>query len=245
VTLFVGALNGGHHKTRHSRVPVTPAELAADAARVAAVGASEVHVHPRNADGYESLAPRDVAAAVSAIRAAAPGLDVSVTTGAWIEPDPQRRSALIADWNVLPTSASVNAHEDGAVEVARILRARGVDVEVGLFTVTIAEWFVRGPLRGLASRILVEPVDRPSVLALHDATSMLRILRHHDVDLPVLVHSDGDATWPVLRRARSQGVPTRIGFEDAFHLPDGQVAEDNSALVRAALGVENTTDRSG
>jgi uncharacterized protein (DUF849 family) len=236
VTLFVGALNGGHHKQHHSGIPVTPAELAADSARVAAAGATEVHVHPRNANGSESLAPGDVAAALTAIRAAAPGLDVSVTTGAWIEPDPQRRSALIAEWNVLPTSASVNAHEDGAVEVARILRARGVDVEVGLFTVTTAEWFVRGPLRGLASRILVEPVDRPSILAVHDASSMLRILREHGIDLPVLVHSDGEATWPVLLRARKLGVPVRIGFEDTFTLPNGEVAEDNSALVRAALG---------
>lgn len=239
MTLFVGALNGGHRKQHHSGIPVTPPELAADSARVAAAGATEVHVHPRNAEGNESLAPDDVAAAVTAIRAAAPGVDVSVTTGAWIEPDPQRRSALIAQWNVLPTSASVNAHEDGAVEVARILRARGVGVEAGLFTVTTAEWFVRGPLRGLASRILVEPVDRPIILAVHDAGSMLRILREHEIELPVLVHSDGDATWPVLRRARKQGVPVRIGFEDTFTLPDGQVAEDNSALVRAALGEES------
>ncbi|WP_244295154.1 3-keto-5-aminohexanoate cleavage protein [Micromonospora orduensis] len=68
----------------HQAVPVTPAELAADAARCAALGVAAVHVHPRDAAGVESLRPAVIADALTAIRTARPGLPVGVSTGAWI-----------------------------------------------------------------------------------------------------------------------------------------------------------------
>ncbi|WP_020578089.1 3-keto-5-aminohexanoate cleavage protein [Actinopolymorpha alba] len=232
--LLVAALNGGHSNVVYASVPVTPAELAGETARVVAAGATEVHVHPRRGDGEESLEPADVAAAIEAIRASVPGAPISVTTGAWIEPDPHRRAVTISRWRVLPNSASVNAHEDGALDVARVLRDRGVAVEVGLFTITAAEEFVRGPLRTLAARILIEPIDRPSMLALYDARSILELLDRHGVDQPRLLHGDGANTWPVLRRARQLGISCRVGFEDTFHLPDGTPAPHNAALIQAA-----------
>ncbi|MEH1169162.1 3-keto-5-aminohexanoate cleavage protein [Micromonospora sp. CPCC 205539] len=81
-------LNGGRSRSAHPAVPVIPAELAADAARCAALGATAVHIHPRDAAGAESLRPEVISAALDAIRAARPGLPVGVSTGAWIEPDP-------------------------------------------------------------------------------------------------------------------------------------------------------------
>ncbi|HEY6739643.1 MAG TPA: 3-keto-5-aminohexanoate cleavage protein, partial [Actinopolymorphaceae bacterium] len=108
---FVAALNGGRSRAEHAAVPLTPSELAADATQVARAGVSEVHIHPRGSDGTESLLAEDVAAAVQAVRMAAPGLRVSVTTGAWIEPDPRRRVRLIDGWTAIPHSATVNVHE--------------------------------------------------------------------------------------------------------------------------------------
>ena len=47
----------------------------------------------RDADGAESLEPGDVAAALTAVRAAAPGIEISLSTGLWIAG--QRRLDLI------------------------------------------------------------------------------------------------------------------------------------------------------
>jgi uncharacterized protein (DUF849 family) len=127
-------LNGGLGRDQHAAVPVTPAELAADAARCRAEGAEAVHVHPRDENGRETLVATAIGAAVTAIRAACPGLPVGVSTGAWIEPNPQARVAAIRSWRVLPDFASVNAHEDGAEAVALALYERGVGVEAGLWT---------------------------------------------------------------------------------------------------------------
>lgn len=105
-------LNGPRTKAELAALPVSPAELAAQARAAVAVaaGARDVHLHPKSADGKDSLAPAVVAAAVTAVRAAVPGVRVGVTTGAWAEPDPARRVRLIERWTVRPDHASVNWH---------------------------------------------------------------------------------------------------------------------------------------
>ena len=49
-------LNGSRPPGDHERLPLTPEELARDAAEVAEAGAV-AHVHPRGPDGLESLEP--------------------------------------------------------------------------------------------------------------------------------------------------------------------------------------------
>jgi uncharacterized protein (DUF849 family) len=235
VNVVVAALNGA--RTGSVGVPVTPGEMAADAARVVAAGATEVHVHPRRPDGTESLAPGDVGTAMEAIASAVPGVPVGISVSAWVEANPRRRIAQIANWPVLPTYAAVNVYEEGAVEVADALQSRGVAVEAALFSQTAAEIFLRGPWRALATRILIEPVDRPPLLAVHDALAMMEVLDRYGIFLPRLLHGDGENTWAVLREAREQGLGLRIGYEDTFRLPDGRLAPSNAALVQAALGV--------
>lgn len=57
-----------------------PTSLARAAADAVAAGAFMVHVHPRDESGRETLETRHVVDAVVAIRAATPGLRVSVST---------------------------------------------------------------------------------------------------------------------------------------------------------------------
>jgi hypothetical protein len=147
-------LNGGRPP---GQAPVTPAELAAAAAEAIAAGAHGVHVHPRDHAGAESLLPGDVGAAVAAVRAAVgPDVEIGVTTGAWISPGVAGRRAAVEAWEVLPDSASVNWHEDGAVELAELLQARGVGIEAGLWSVDDAVAFLGWPERESVRRILVE-----------------------------------------------------------------------------------------
>ncbi|MER6579665.1 3-keto-5-aminohexanoate cleavage protein, partial [Nonomuraea sp. NPDC001023] len=54
--MFIKAcLNGSRAADEHPRLPLTPAELAADAVAVRRAGAGAVHLHPRDAAGRESL----------------------------------------------------------------------------------------------------------------------------------------------------------------------------------------------
>src|SRR5438034_10477965 len=116
--LVKACLNGSRTRDEHPQVASTPEELAADAGRAVAAGAGALHIHPRGADGAESVAGPVTDATVRAIRAACPGTPVGVTTGAWIEPDLEARLAKIGRWTERPDFASVNVYEAGAPEVA-------------------------------------------------------------------------------------------------------------------------------
>ncbi|WP_433391646.1 3-keto-5-aminohexanoate cleavage protein [Micromonospora sp. KLBMP9576] len=227
-------LNGSRGRDEHPAVPLTPAELAADAVRCVRLGAGAVHVHPRDAAGRESLHPEVIAAALDAIRAALPGLPVGVSTGAWIEPEPAARVAAVRSWTVLPDSASVNAHESGAEEVAAALHERGVMVEAGLWTVDAVEAYSRW--RVPAGRLLIECMAQDRAVALADAAGMLSALPYAAAGgVPVLLHAEGPATWSLLTEAVRRGLDGRIGLEDTLRLPDGSTAPGNAALVTAAV----------
>lgn len=197
-----------------------------------AAGARDLHLHPRGADGSESLRKDDVAAALRAVRAAVPGVPVGVTTGAWIEPDLERRLALIGAWEELPDHASVNFSEEGAWRVCRLLWITlEVDIEAGLAADSDVERMASSGFGGRCRRLLVETSD---------AETSERILGALDAfGLPQerLLHGEGPETWPVLERAARSGHAIRVGLEDTLGLPDGSRARDNAELVEAAAAL--------
>ena len=84
-------INGARTPDQHPNLPVTPEELAAAALAAHEAGAKAVHMHPKTPDGKDSLASDVVAAAVTAVRQAVPGLPLGVTTGFWALPDADAR----------------------------------------------------------------------------------------------------------------------------------------------------------
>ena len=118
-------------KSEHPSVPVTPDEQAAAAVECLAAGASAIHLHVRSTSGDGSLSAVDVARTLQAVRIAAPGVQVGISTGEWLVPDPSLRLKTIAGWTELPDFASVNFNEEGAVEIAQLLISRGVGIEAG------------------------------------------------------------------------------------------------------------------
>ncbi|MEU8818274.1 3-keto-5-aminohexanoate cleavage protein [Actinoplanes sp. NPDC048796] len=217
-------LNGG----RPSPAPITPDELADAAEKAAEAGAAAVHVHPRDADGRESLHGDDIGAAVTAIRAACPGLPVGVSTGIWMTGgDPRRRAELVAGWRVRPDFASVNVHEPGFADLVRLLDGSGVGVEAGVWSPADVDALEGLPLL----RILVEIIDVPADAAVAAADAILRRVPE------ALLHGENDACWPLIAHAGALGLPTRIGLEDTLTLTDGTPAADNAALVRRARTV--------
>ena len=95
--LLQAALNGDLTKAAHPAVPLSIEELARDAAVCVRAGAGAIHLHPRDPQGRERLDAEIVDEVIRKVREAC-GVPVGVTTGAWIEPDPERRVELVRAW---------------------------------------------------------------------------------------------------------------------------------------------------
>jgi uncharacterized protein (DUF849 family) len=228
------ALNGSRD---HPRAPRSPRDLAEEGRASVDAGAQVLHLHPHDATGRETLAAEPCAAALRAVRAACPGIPVSLSTSAAIEPDPVRRLELVAGWTVLPELVTANQGEPGIAELCAHLVARGVGIEAGLLCLADAEAFVRSGLAGGCVRVLIEPLDADPQEAVAHAAAMEDLLLGAGITLPQVHHGDGLASWAVNERALRRGHGIRTGLEDAPFLPDGQVAPDNAALVRAAVAL--------
>lgn len=232
--LLKACLNGGCQLDDHPRCPITPAELAADGAAAIAAGAEALHVHPRDDDGYESLAPPEVAATIEVIREIVDA-PLGVTTGAWILPDTDERLRAIEGWTLLPDFASVNFHEPGAAELAKILLDREVGVEAGLFTADAAAALMATDLPERLTRILLEPLDDTVDGAIATVEAIERVLDSAAPDVPRLLHGRQGTAWDLLAEAGRRGFDARIGIEDTIRMPDGSRAHDNAEMVRAAI----------
>jgi uncharacterized protein (DUF849 family) len=222
-------LNGGRTRAEHPAVPLTPAELAADAIAVRRAGAFAVHLHPRDGGGTETLDARACDSAVAAIRAAVPGMPVGLSSSEQIDPDPFARAAAIRAWRRPPDFVSVNVSELGWAGIFRAAMHAGIGVEAGLATPADAEEFARSPFVHRALRALVE-VDGGA----EEARATAQLIPG---DLPQLWHGYDERTWEVVSAAAAEGIDVRIGLEDTLVLPDGPVAADNAQLVAAAVAL--------
>lgn len=230
--LLQAALNGPYTKSRHPAVPITAAELAADALACRQAGANAFHLHPRDADGIERMSAAVVDEVVRTVRNGL-GCPVGVTTGAWIEPDLAHRIGLVGQWTE-PDYTSVNLPEDGSIELIQALLAAGIGVEAGVWSVADAKLLARSGLAGRLTRVLVEPLGVTARDGLAEVAAIHRVLDDAGVDVPRLQHGDGESTWPLISDAVARGLDTRVGFEDTLLLPDGRPAASNAELVAAA-----------
>lgn len=228
--LLQAALNGDRTKADHQGVPVSPEELAADAAACLAAGAGAIHMHPRGPDGRETLEPLVIDKAVRAVRETC-GVPLGVSTGAWIEPDLERRLELIAGWST-PDYTSVNLAEDGSERVMEAVLAAGVGIEAGIGSVEDAERLAASGLGGRLTRVLIEPMDPGVERAVTVVDGIHAALDRLGLDAPRLQHSDGEATWTLIDDAIRRGLDTRVGLEDTLHGRNGALTEGNASLVR-------------
>lgn len=234
-TIYLKAcVNGARTPDEHPALPMTPQQLAAETVAAHAAGARAVHLHPKNADGADSLRASDVEAAVAAVRQAAPGLPLGVTTGFWALPDAAQRLRAIDSWSVLPDFASVNWHEPGAAELAELLLSRGVGVEAGIFHAEAAESWAASAVAPHCLRVMVELGANGDVAT---ADEILAVVATAGSPAPTLLHGLDDSCWPLLQHAGARGLQARIGMEDTLALPDGTRADGNAALVSAAVGL--------
>jgi uncharacterized protein (DUF849 family) len=232
--LLAVALNGSRV---HPNVPRTPDALAVAARASIASGARVVHLHAYDDKGVETLDGAACAAALEMVRAACPGVPISLSTSAAIEPDPQHRRALVASWTMLPDLVTANQGEVGIADLCEDLLQRGVGIEAGLLSVLDAEAFVQARYAASCARVLIEPLDHDPQVALAHAEAMEEVMMRAGIALAQVHHGDGLASWAVNERAIRRGHGIRTGLEDTPVLPDGTLAPDNAALVRAAMAL--------
>ncbi|HTU85736.1 MAG TPA: 3-keto-5-aminohexanoate cleavage protein [Solirubrobacteraceae bacterium] len=222
-------LNGGRTRAEHPAVPLSPDELAADAVAVRRAGAFAAHVHPRDAGGAQTLKAGACDATVAAIRKAAPGLPVGLSTAEEIDRDPFARAAAIRRWRQPPDFVSVNLSELGWSGIVRAAVHAGIGVEAGLSTPADAEELARSPFVHQILRALVEVEG-----GAEDARAIAALI---PPGVRQLWHGYGERTWEVLAAAVAEGVDVRVGLEDVLVLPDGSVAAGNAELVAAAVAL--------
>jgi uncharacterized protein (DUF849 family) len=228
-------INGARARDFHPALPLTAQAMATDAAACVAAGAAELHIHPRGADGHESLAAVD--ATVLAVRRACPGTLVGVSTGDWIENDVARTRAAIAAWRELPDYASVNLSETDAPAVMELLRQRGVGIEAGLASIADAERFIGLADHGRVLRVLIEIDIQDLAAALDEASGIAAVLERAEMRRPILLHGVDATVWPFVELAHNKRWSTRVGLEDGNTLADGTTAKDNAQIVRAAVAI--------
>lgn len=233
--MLQACLNGARSRKNHPRVPLSPDELALDAERVVAAGVAELHVHPRDAQGVETLAAEHIAAALRAIRAKVPGIPVGISTREGIRTDKARGFDQMRSWTVLPDYVSVNISEEDAGDIIALMVAEGIGVEAGLATVADTLKFTKLATVKDCLRVLVEiDFEKDVANALSLADEIIRILGENRIDLPILLHGFDETMWPLYRRSLALGLDARLGLEDGVLLPDGSLAADNRDIIAAA-----------
>jgi uncharacterized protein (DUF849 family) len=232
--MLQACLNGNRTKTFNARVPCTADELARDARDVIKAGAEELHLHPRDADGVETLEASHVAPALAAIRQAVPAVAIGLSTHWAIPPGGVARQRQISTWTTLPDYVSVNLAEDDAPQVIALALQKGIGVEAGLASVADARRFLALETAHRCLRVLIEIGEQDQHEGYTVAKAIIDVLGAAGVALPQLLHGYENTKWPLFRYAIALGLDTRIGFEDGDCLPTGATAMDNSELIGAA-----------
>jgi uncharacterized protein (DUF849 family) len=232
--MLQACLNGNRDLGFHAATPLTPRQLATDARAVVDAGAEQLHLHPRNAAGLESLHPDDVARTLEAVRASVGEIPIGLSTGWWIAPQGRARQQQIRAWQRLPDYVSVNLIEEDAAEIIDIALGKGIGVEAGLWSASDAEKFVSLPNARGCLRVLVEINEQEFPEGLEIARRIIEILDRAGIHLPRLLHGLENTMWPFYREALRLGLNARIGLEDGKLLPSGAEAKGNADLIRAA-----------
>ncbi|MFO1109233.1 MAG: 3-keto-5-aminohexanoate cleavage protein [Bradyrhizobium sp.] len=232
--MLQACLNGGRNRDFHSALPLSADELAADASAVIMEGAQQIHLHVRSRDGQESLHPDDVARTIGAVRVAVPDVPIGLSTGWWIMPRGRARQEHIRGWQTLPDYVSINLIEEDSAEVIELALSKGVGVEAGIWSAADAEKFIAHPCANDCLRVLIEINEQDLFVGMEAYRAIMAILDRAGIRLPRLLHGLDATMWDFHREALARGLDGRIGLEDGKHLPDGTVAGDNAALIRAA-----------
>lgn len=241
-------------------LPYTPEDYAAEAKRAFESGAAVVHIHARYADGTPSYRVQEYRDITQAILADVPDIVVNYSTGAVGVPIEERVRHITA---LRPELGAVNM---GSMNYAKYSSRRKQvifdfvfanpfsDITYLIKEVSSAgvkaecECFDTGHIGNAWPLIDMGLIDTPIQFSLitgvlGGAPANPRTLAHMEELLPRPntweVIAVGRDQWAMVAAAVALGGNVRVGLEDNFYLPDGDMAQSNGDLVeRAARSVE-------
>ncbi len=100
--MLTACVNGARRPEGHPALPISPQELARDAATLAGLGVADVHLHVKDEQGEDVVDAATLGAVIAAVCSVAPSTRIGVTPGAWAQPDPGARLAAVRAWADLP-----------------------------------------------------------------------------------------------------------------------------------------------
>ena len=253
------ALTGVLTNPQQHPVPVTPAQMAAEARDAFNAGASIMHVHLRRQEsgfGHMPSWDPDVAAEVcDAIRAACPGVIINMTTGV-IGKDISGPKACLE--RVKPEIAACNAGTlnylkikdngewawppmvfDNPVSKVQqfldVMAASGTHPEFECFDVGIVRSVGMYLKAGLFSGVPEVNFVMGVASGMPCDAALLTLLPGYAPPGAVWQSTlIGRAEiWPVHQKTADLGVNLRTGLEDTFYLPGGERAAGNGVLIEA------------
>jgi 3-keto-5-aminohexanoate cleavage enzyme len=253
------ALTGVLTNPKQHPVPVTPAQMAAEARDAFNAGATVMHVHLRRQEegmGHMPSWDPDVAeAVVAAIRAACPGVIINLTTGV-VGKDISGPLECLK--RVKPEAAACNAGSlnylkikddgtwawppmvfDNPVEKVRqfldVMNEHHIHPEFECFDVGIVRsvgmYLKAGMFKGVPEVNFVMGVASGMPC---DADLLALLPRYAPPGAVWQTTLIGRAEiWPVHQKTADLGGMLRTGLEDTFYLPGGERAPGNGALIEA------------
>ncbi|HYN51815.1 MAG TPA: 3-keto-5-aminohexanoate cleavage protein [Thermoleophilaceae bacterium] len=240
-------------------IPYTPDEHAAEARRAVDEGAAMIHIHARTPDGIPSFEIEDFRAITEAIRAAVDDVIVNYSTGAIGVPN-EKRIAYLRE--LRPDVAALNMSSmnyakysakrkefvfkavfensfDTIIEFLEVMNELGIRPE--------HECFDSGHVANLDPLIdmglLAAPLQISCVMGVTGGIRPTpQNLAHMAGQIPG--GAEGPNNWGVIGIGRGQwrlvaaaaalGGNVRVGLEDNFYLPGGEMAGSNGDLIARA-----------
>jgi 3-keto-5-aminohexanoate cleavage enzyme len=240
-------------------IPYTPEEYGAEAARIVDEGGSQIHIHARTPDGVPSYEVDDFRAITEAIREAVDDVIINYSTGAIGVPI-EKRLAYLRE--LRPDVAALNMSSmnyakyssrrkefvfkavfensfDTIIEFLETMREIGIKPE--------HECFDAGHIANLDPlldmELLREPLQVSLVMGVNGGIRpTARNVAFMSEQIPG--GAEGQNQWQVIGISREQwklvaaalalGGNARVGLEDNFYLPDGEMAKSNGELIAKA-----------
>jgi len=246
-------------------IPYTPEEYAAEARRIVDEGGSMIHIHARTPDGTPSYEIEDFRAITDAILAEVGDVVINYSTGAVGVPL-EKRIAYLRE--LRPDVGALNM---GSMNYAKYSRRRKEFVfslvfENSFDTIRALlecmnecgirpehECFDSGHLANLDPLLdmgaLHPPLQVSCVMGVMGGIRpTARNLAHMAEQVPGVPHEWGVIgvsrdQWTLVAAALSLGGNVRVGLEDNFYLPDGEMARSNGDLIARARRMAEDSGR--
>jgi 3-keto-5-aminohexanoate cleavage enzyme len=240
-------------RERQPSLPMTPEEQAVAAAEAVQAGASIIHLHVRDEQGKPTQSVDRFRESISAIREAAPGVIIQISTGGAVGESIENRSRPL---ELKPEMASLNLgtmnfgddvfynHPRDVVGLAARMQKLGVMPELEIYEAGMLESALRLAKQG----VLREPLHFQFVLGVPGGMSgEASNLMHLISLLPRGVHwgvaGIGRYQLPLAALALTLGGHVRVGFEDNIYYRKGEVARSNAQLVERVARIARELDR--